>query len=234
MLPILYEDNHLIAIDKPSGLPSQATPDGRKGAEDLIREFIEKRDNKPGKAFLHVVHRLDTVCSGILLLAKTSKALSRLSEAIREKTVHKRYLALIEGSFKPENERLVDYIQHGSNKAFSSEEGKKAELLILKALLLPTNTTLLFIELLTGRYHQIRFQLSQRGFPIVGDNKYGAKTFRKQGEICLHHTLLSFPHPTLKHTLTIQSLPQWEGIDTTFFSDWSGNDFVRRDVSMKG
>lgn len=220
MLPILYEDNHLIAVDKPAGLPSQTTPDGRKGVDDIMREFIAKRDNKPGKAFLHAVHRLDTVCSGILLLAKTSKALSRLSEAIREKTVHKRYLALVEGAFKPESTSLIDYLHHGSNKALSSEKGKKAELHILKSLILSNNTTLLLIELLTGRYHQIRCQLSQRGFPIVGDSKYGAKPCHKHGAIFLHHTLLSFPHRTLKQTIVVQSLPQWEEIDRALLSDF--------------
>ena len=213
MLPILYEDNHLIAVEKPSGLPSQITPDGRKGAEDIVREFIEVRDEKPGKAFVHVVHRLDTAASGILLLAKTSKALSRLSEAIRKKKIKKRYLALVEGIFNTHEKKLTDYMQHSSRKAIAAnEEGKKAELEIVNSRPIAGNKTLLLIELITGRYHQIRFQLSQRNYPIVGDTKYGSHIY-KDGVIYLHHTLLSFPHPTLKQEVILRSLPHWEGID---------------------
>jgi len=221
MLPILFEDNHLIAVEKPSGLPSQLTPDGRKGAEDIVRELIEKREGKPGKAFVHVVHRLDTAASGILLLAKTSKALSRLSEAIREKKIQKRYVALVEGTMQVEkNKRFIDYMRHSSRKAAPSDtEGKKAELEIIDSVLLADKTTLLLIELITGRYHQIRFQLSQRGFPIVGDTKYGSQKTYKPGKICLHHAFLSFPHPTLKNEITLHSLPHW-------------NDSVSKQISL--
>ena len=218
MLSILYEDNHVIAVEKPAGLPSQETPDKRKGAEDFVRELIEQRDKKPGKAFVHVVHRLDTASSGILLLAKTSKALSRLSESIREKQMKKKYLALVEGKMnvKP-HEKFIDYMTHSSKKAVQDSNGKKAELEILESRIGPDGTTLLLIELITGRYHQIRFQLSQRGFPIVGDTKYGSKR-SGNGSIYLHHTFLSFPHPTLKQEITIESLPKWKEINTSLIS----------------
>lgn len=215
LIRILYEDNHLLALEKPAGIPSQATPDGRPGMEDMGRAFIEKRDKKPGRAFLHTIHRLDGASSGILLLAKTSKALSRLSEELRSGRVVKRYFAIVEGtpSFSS-GEILVDWMCHGDScatPASQKEGGKRAELKILETTTLyPNNLTLLHIELLSGRYHQIRFQLSQRSYPIVGDTRYRSHRAYQKGKILLHHTYLSFNHPTRQVPIHIHSLPSWQ------------------------
>lgn len=213
---ILFEDSHLLLVEKPAGMPSQMTPDGRSGAEDLLRAMIEKRDNKPGRAYLHTVHRLDSAVSGILLLAKSSKALSRLSQEVREQHIKKLYVGVVEG--KPtfsKGELLVDYIRHGDKRALASnpkDGGKKAELRILKTLPLPNNTTLVLIELLSGRYHQIRFQLSVRGYPLVGDTAYGSTRSYQKGTILLHNTAVTFMHPTLKKEIHIQSIPFWPSV----------------------
>lgn len=215
---ILFEDSHVLVVEKPAGMPSQMTPDGRPGAEDLLRAMIETRDHKPGKAYLHVVHRLDGAVSGILLLAKSSKALSRLSEQVREHTMKKTYLGIVEGkSSFVEKELLVDYIDHGANKAIAKsleKGGKKAELRILKSILLPNNSSLIAVELLTGRYHQIRFQLSRRGYPLIGDTSYGSSRTYQKGKIQLHHSILTFTHPTLKKEMTILSTPPWTSLQS--------------------
>lgn len=213
---ILFEDSHLLIIEKPAGLPSQATPDGRVGAEDLIRTMIEQRDKKPGKAFLHVLHRLDGAVSGLLLFAKSSKALSRVTKEIREQKVEKFYVAVVEGQAPwTEGTLLLDFVAHSSHKAIAKSEkmgGKEAKLKIIRNIHLSENSSLLLLKLETGRYHQIRFQLSKRGFPIVGDHLYGSTREYEKGKILLHHAIISFCHPVVKKTYTFSSIPPWPAL----------------------
>lgn len=215
-MDILFEDNHVLVVNKPAGLASQKTAQGTVGAEDLMKDFIKQRDNKQGNVFLHTVHRLDGTASGILLLAKSAKALSRLSEAVRERRLKKIYMAIVEGGQALyANQILIDFMAHGAMRAIKSSEnvGQKAELKILQKKELGNNKTLLVIKLITGRYHQIRFQLAQRAFPIVGDVKYGSKSTYGEGKIMLHHTYLSFPHPTIQKDIEIVSWPSWKGLE---------------------
>ena len=209
---ILYEDNHLLALEKPAGLPTQPSGTESPSLETEGRAFIKKRDHKPGNVFLHAVHRLDSLASGIVLFAKTQKALSRLSAHMREHEFHKTYIALVEGQKAPSPGSYVDFLVHGDHKALvvdpSYEGAKRSELVVVSTQPISPNRWKLTIELLTGRYHQIRAQLASRGFPIVGDAKYGSSLAFSCNAIALHHSLLSFPSPLrngLLDQITIKS-----------------------------
>ncbi len=191
----LIVDNHLFAVNKPAGLPTQTPPDGGDSLESLLkREVQAERQKAP---FLTPVHRLDRPASGIVLFAASSKALSRLNAALRNGEFKKSYLALVEGS-PPQEEGLLDnYLRHGDHRAHivnaSHPEAKRATL-TYRTLRYDQGRTLLEIDLQTGRYHQIRAQLAFIGCPIIGDAKYGSKVRFGEG-IALHHHRLSFPHP---------------------------------------
>ena len=212
-LPLLYEDNHLLAVEKPAGIPSQATPEGNLGVEDLLKTFLKERDHKPGNVFLHAVHRLDSSVSGILLFAKTSKALSRAHEMMRSHQMTKQYMGIIEnGTQFHSGDILEDYLIHDDRKATKASShnpaAKKATLTILDCIPYETHF-LITLELITGRYHQIRCQLGARKAPIIGDTKYGSHIPYKQGQIMLHHSFLSFIHPTRKERIEVRSRPSW-------------------------
>ena len=208
-IKILYEDNHLLALDKPAGIPTQESGAPVNSLENEAKAFIKERDRKPGNVFLHPVHRLDSQSSGIVLFAKTQKALSRLSASMREKEFRKIYIAVVESQKAPEEGSYVDFLLHGDHVALvadASENGAKhSELVVAAVQAIAPNQWRLEIELLTGRYHQIRAQLASRGFPILGDKKYGSSVSYAPGAIALHHSRLSFPHPTLHKSVTIES-----------------------------
>ncbi len=197
---ILYEDNHLLIVNKHCGDLVQPDPSGESALEDRIKRFIKERDGKPGEVFLGVVHRIDRPVSGAVIFAKTSKALVRLNEMIREGRIRKVYWALTENRPEAESGELRHYIlrdgRTNRSKAFDAPrpEAKEARLKYRMAGA-GTRYTLLEVELLTGRHHQIRAQLSKIGCPIRGDLKYGAKRSLPGGGISLHSRQVAFDHP---------------------------------------
>ncbi len=205
---ILYEDNHLLVVNKRCGDLVQPDPDGTSALEDQIKTFIKVRDNKPGNVFLGVVHRIDRPVSGAVLFAKTSKALSRLNEMIRKGEIDKCYWAVVEARPEPEAGELRHYIRRDSrtNRSYASLSPKadaKSANLRYQTLAASERYTLVEVELLTGRHHQIRAQLSAVGCPIKGDLKYGARRSNAGGGISLHSRSLALEHPTTHERLHV-------------------------------
>ena len=202
---ILYEDNHVIALVKPPGIATMGLPDGVETLLSQTKAYIKKKYAKPGEVYLGVVSRLDVPVSGVVLFARTSKAAARLNEQFREHTVEKTYVALVEGAITPlEGEyvdRLCDDKRHRKVWRTHSAEGKESRLRYRK-LHQVGQCSLIEIQLLTGRKHQIRVQLAGRGFPIRGDTKYGA-TMSFPGGIALHAWKLVFSHPTTKERIEL-------------------------------
>lgn len=208
---ILYEDNHLLVVAKHCGDLVQPDPSGESALEDRIKAFVKARDRKPGEVFLGVVHRIDRPVSGAVLFAKTSKALVRLNEMIREGRIRKVYWALTENRPEAEEGELRHYIlrdgRTNRSKAFDAPrpEAKEARLRY-RIVGAGTHYTLLEVELLTGRHHQIRAQLAKIGCPIRGDLKYGAKRSLPGGGISLHSRRMEFEHP-VRHELVAVTAP---------------------------
>ncbi len=205
---IIYEDNHLLVVNKRCGDLVQPDPSGASALEDQIKSFIKVRDSKPGEVFLGVVHRIDRPVSGVVLFAKSSKALARMNEKIRLGEVTKRYWALVESCPSPEQGSLRHYILRDPNqnrsRAYDAPKPQSKEArLNYEVKGASKNYSLVEVELLTGRHHQIRAQLSKIGSPIKGDLKYGAKRSNPGGGISLHSRTMSFAHPTTKEQITI-------------------------------
>lgn len=205
---ILYEDNHLLVVNKRCGDLVQPDPNGSSALENEIKEFLKVRDSKPGDVFLGVVHRIDRPVSGGVLFAKTSKALSRLNEQLRKGEIHKVYWAVVESRPEQEQATLKHYILRDgrSNRSFCyaspKPEAKEARLQYV-TLGCSDRYTLVEVNLLTGRHHQIRAQLSKIGCPIKGDLKYGAKRSNAGGGISLHSRTIEFVHPVRKEAIKI-------------------------------
>ena len=203
---IVYEDNHLLVIDKRPGEIVQGDKTGDEPLCETLKAFIARRDGKPGKVFMGVPHRLDRPVSGLCIFAKTSKALERLNAMFRDGTVHKTYWALCcDAPQKPEGE-LEDWMERNEklNKSFITlKPGPRAKLARLRyrTLLHTDRYHLLEVELLTGRHHQIRCQLAHMGCPIKGDLKYGAPRSNPDGGICLQAHSITFLHPVRKEEL---------------------------------
>ena len=219
---ILYEDNHLLVVNKRVGEIVQGDKTGDECLAETYKAFIAQRDAKPGKVFMGIPHRLDRPVSGIVLLAKTSKALERLSALFREGGVHKTYLALCcQKPVQPEG-LLEDWLwrNEAANKSFVPPEGKRkdAKLARLRYRFLGSTDRyhLLEVELLTGRHHQIRCQLAHMGCPIKGDLKYGAPRSNPDGGICLHARSIRFTHPVKKEEICVSApLPaSWKGVSS--------------------
>ncbi len=197
---ILYEDNHLLVVNKHCGDLVQSDPDGTEAIEDQIKSMIKIRDHKPGAVFLGVVHRIDRPVSGAVLFAKSSKALARLNEMIRSQQIKKTYWAITESRPSEEEATLRHWIVRNAktNRSHAhlkpKSDGKEA-VLDYRVLGASTNYTLVEIDLKTGRHHQIRAQLSSIGCSIKGDLKYGAKRSNKDGGISLHSRSIEFNHP---------------------------------------
>ncbi|MFI3319015.1 MAG: RluA family pseudouridine synthase [Rikenellaceae bacterium] len=205
---IIYEDNHLLVVSKRCGDLVQPDPGGSTALEVEIKEFIRQRDSKGGEVFLGVVHRIDRPVSGLVLFAKSSKALRRMNELIRQRQVDKRYWAVVASAPKQTEAELRHYIardnKQNRSRAYESERaGAKEARLRYKVVAQSKSFTLLEIELLTGRHHQIRAQLSKIGSPIKGDLKYGAPRSNPDGGISLHSRSMTFIHPIRKEELTI-------------------------------
>lgn len=203
----LYLDNHLLVIEKKAGQLTQAD---RTGDTDLLmtwREYIKIRFNKPGNVYLGLVHRLDRPVSGVMVFARTSKAAARLAEQFRTQKIEKKYLALVEG--RPGlSGTMEDYLLKKGGRvkrAASEKQGAKKARLSFRTLAESGGKSLVEIDLETGRSHQIRVQFSSRGFPLVGDVKYGASTEFDGKNLALHAFSLSFDHPTRKDRLVFES-----------------------------
>lgn len=197
---VIYEDNHLIAVNKASGDIAQGDKTGDKPLPEKIKDWIAKKYKKPGNVYLGVIHRLDRPTSGVLLFSKTSKALTRMNKMFKEHDVEKTYWAIVEKKPKVSKGSLVDYLKKNKkqNKSYPVKEGtSEAKKAILNYQLIAESDRyfLLEVELQTGRHHQIRAQLSNIGCIIKGDLKYGAKTSNKDGSISLHARRVSFVHP---------------------------------------
>lgn len=205
---ILYEDNHLIVAYKEAGILSQEDSSNKQDMLTIIKEYIKEKYHKSGNVYLGLVHRLDTNTSGVMVFAKTSKAAARLSLAIKNKELNKKYLAVVCKSLPISNDKVIltDYLEKNerTNTSFisSKNNGKKAEL-VYKVLNSNKDYSLLDIELITGRHHQIRVQFSTRGMPLYGDIKYGARK-NDNFELGLQAYSLSFPHPITKELLKFE------------------------------
>ena len=209
-LEVLFEDNHLIIINKKSGDIVQGDKTGDKPLSEVVKEYIAEKYAKPGKVFLGVAHRLDRPTTGIVIFAKTSKALERLNKMLREKDIQKIYWALVEGCPDPAKATLTHYLRknpkNNKSTAFSKETpNSKRAVLHYQSLLELDNYALLEINLETGRHHQIRCQLSVTGHPIKGDLKYGSKRSNPNGGIHLHAVKIEFNHPVKKELLIVKA-----------------------------
>lgn len=210
-LKVLYEDNHIIVVLKPEGVLSQEDYTHEIDMLTLIKEYIKETKKKEGNVFLGLVHRLDRRVGGVMVFAKTSKAASRLSEDIREHNFNKEYLALVKGDIS-ENGELINYLKKEDNRAIVSSFGKlaKLEYSVLKRFSLNGNSyTGLKINLITGRYNQIRAQLANFNHPIIGDYKYGYNGEKIDDCIGLFCYKISFNHPTKKEKMTFEYQPDW-------------------------
>jgi 23S rRNA pseudouridine1911/1915/1917 synthase len=209
-LEILYEDNHIIAINKPSGMMVQSDKAGNKGMDDIVKEYLRVKYNKKGEAFLGVAHRIDRPVSGVVLFAKRSKPLKRINEMFRNREIKKTYWAVVAN--KPDNVsgHLVHWLKKNEQKNISTAhdhevKGSSKCELDYKWLQSIDNYHLLEINPHTGRHHQIRVQLSKMGWPIKGDVKYGAKRSNTDGSIHLLARKIEFLHPATQQNMEIEA-----------------------------
>lgn len=199
-MEILYEDNHIIIVNKASGEIVQGDKTGDEPLVDTLKQYIKDRDAKPGQVFMGVVHRLDRPVSGVVVFAKTSKALSRLNQMFASGDVHKTYWAITRNMPAKLSDTLTHYITsvERNNKSFASispKKGAKEARLTYELLATSERYNLLEVNLMTGRKHQIRVQLSAIGCPVKGDLKYGDKRSNPDGSISLHARRICFIHP---------------------------------------
>lgn len=218
-IKIIFEDNHIIVIEKPFNIPTQEDNTGDKDIVNLLKENIKIRYKKPGNVYVGLVHRLDRPVGGLMVFAKTSKAASRLSEQIRKGTFQKFYLAIVNGILSESEGRLQNYLLKNTKDNIVSVvekgvEGAKEAVLDYTVVSKQNDKSLVFIELHTGRSHQIRVQFSNIGHPLVGDQKYGVGINKKNQQICLWSNIIKFNHPTLKEKVEFKSIPP-------IFSEWS-------------
>ncbi|MFT5761001.1 MAG: 23S rRNA pseudouridine1911/1915/1917 synthase [Polaribacter sp.] len=207
-LQVLFEDNHIVIVNKRAGDISQGDKTGDKPLSDVVKEYIKEKYNKPGDVFLGVVHRLDRPTSGIIIFARTSKALERLNKMLREKTIQKTYWAVVKNQPKENTDTLIHFLKknpkNNKSTAYTKEiDGSKKAVLHYKTIKKLDNYSLLEIDLETGRHHQIRCQLSTIGSPIKGDLKYGFNRSNKDGSIHLHARKINFTHPVSKEEISI-------------------------------
>ncbi len=212
-LKILYEDNHIIVVEKPPNVPSQADKTTDEDMLTIIKRYIKEKYNKPGNVYLGLVHRLDRPVGGVMVFAKTSKAASRLSEQVRNKTFKKEYLAIVDGKLDVKSGILEDYLvknEKNNSSKVTNKETKNAKYAKLDYEVLKynkeINLSVLRILLHTGRHHQIRVQLANMGHSICGDQKYGIRGRGKQ--ISLWAYKLTIEHPITKESMTFIDVPE--------------------------
>ena len=207
-LNILYEDNHIIVVVKPYNIPVQEDSSKDEDLLTMIKQYLKEKYNKPGNVYLGLVHRLDRPVGGVMVFAKTSKAASRLSEQIRNKFIEKRYMALVHGKTK-DHDTLKDYILKDENtfKSYIDKLGKES-ILEYNLISYKNNMSLIDINLLTGRHHQIRVQMSYHGYPIYGDQLYGID--EKGIQIHLWAYKLKFKHPIKDEIMEFNNYPEFK------------------------
>ena len=209
-LNVIYEDNHIIVVEKPYNIPSQEDSSKDIDMINIIKNYLKEKYQKKGNVYLGLVHRLDRPVGGLMVFAKTSKAASRLSNEVRNNEFHKTYLAVVEGKTK-NKEKLIDYISK-DNKTFSSfidNENGKMSILEYETLYYDKkeDVSLIKVNLITGRHHQIRLQMSNINHPLIGDQRYN-KEDKKQ--IMLYAYKIKFTHPTKKEIMEFKLLPKWD------------------------
>lgn len=199
---IIYEDNHIIVVEKPINVPTCEDDSKDIDLLSLVKFYLKEKYNKPGNVYLGLVHRLDRPVGGIMVFAKTSKAASRLNEQIRENKIEKKYYCVVSGILKNKSDILKDYLLKDSkmNKVVVNKKGKYAEL-DYKVLAEKENLSLIEVNLHTGRSHQIRVQFSSRNYPLFGDQKYNKKAIVGE-QIALYSFSLTFKHPISKEVMT--------------------------------
>lgn len=209
---ILYEDNHLVIVNKMNNEPVQGDISGDLPLVEKVREYIRETYAKKGNVFCGLVHRIDRPVSGAVIFAKTSKALARMNQMVKDRKIDKFYIAVIEKRLDPVDGLLENYMwkNEKQNKSYISDsmkEGYKKAELTYKTIGESKNYTFVEVKLLTGRHHQIRAQLAHAGAPIKGDLKYGARRSNKDGSISLHAARLIFEHPVSHKTIEIKAMP---------------------------
>ena len=208
-MTVLYEDNHIIAVNKTCNEIVQGDKTGDTPLSEIVKAYIKDKYNKPGEVFLGVTHRLDRPTSGVVLFARTSKALTRLNDMFKShEQIRKTYWAIVQGCPKVPEARLENWLvrNEAQNKSYIAKPGaKEAKQAVLsyKTLVKGEHYTLLEVNLETGRHHQIRCQLAAIGCPIKGDLKYGAKRSNPDGGICLHARKIEFIHPVRNENICI-------------------------------
>lgn len=205
-LDVLYEDNHLLVVNKPAMLPTMGVADSKPSLLKAAKEYVRHKYRKPGNVYLGIVSRLDTPVTGVTLLARTSKAASRLAAAFRERDVEKVYWAVVAGEAQPKRGTLEHYVRKDERHRkmhVTHAECKDAQRAVLRYCVLRASREYSLIEIMleTGRKHQIRVQLAKHGFPILGDRKYGSEQAFATG-IALHARRLTIAHPTRAERLT--------------------------------
>lgn len=209
-MDVVYEDNHIIIVNKQSGEIVQGDKTGDRPLSDIVKDYIKEKYQKPGEVFLGVVHRLDRPVSGLVVFARTSKALTRLNKMFAEGQVHKTYWALVQGCPEKDEDLLTHWLTRNEqqNKSYAYQRevprSKKAQLKY-RVLSRGDNYSLVEVQLMTGRHHQIRCQLSAIGCPIKGDLKYGAKRSNADGGISLQSHRVEFVHPVSKQTICLEA-----------------------------
>jgi 23S rRNA pseudouridine1911/1915/1917 synthase len=220
-LQVLYEDNHIIAVNKRPGDIVQGDKTGDAPLSDFVKQYIKVTANKPGDVFLGTVHRIDRPVSGIVLFAKTSKALARLNEMFQQKEIKKTYWAVVknkppQNAGKLEHFLIKDEAKNKSKAHINQVKNSLPSVLEYKIISSSEKYFLLEVNPHTGRHHQIRAQLSAMGCPIKGDLKYGADRSNHNASIHLHARSISFLHPVKKEIINIEALPPDENLWNTF------------------
>ncbi len=220
-MEVVYEDNHIIIVNKQSGEIVQGDKTGDRPLSDIVKDYIKEKYQKPGAVFLGVVHRLDRPVSGLVVFARTSKALTRLNKMFAESEVHKTYWAIVKNPPQASEGTLEHWLVRNEkqNKSYAyNQEKPNAKKAILKYKVIghSDNYTLLEVQLMTGRHHQIRCQLAAMGCPIKGDLKYGAPRSNPDGSISLMSRRVEFIHPVSKETIIAEAPfpkdPLWQGM----------------------
>lgn len=210
-MKVIYQDNHIIVVEKPFNVPTQEDDSKDMDMLRMVKEYIRVKYNKPGEAYIGLVHRLDRVAGGLMVFARTSKAASRLSEQIRNRTFKKEYMAVVEGNLKSDASTWTDYLLKDNNTNTVSvvkkdQEGAKEARLSYLLVERHDYLNLVKVDLHTGRPHQIRVQFASRNNPIWGDGKYGSLYKSKKG-IALWSSKITLEHPTKKEIMTFELDP---------------------------
>ena len=223
-MQVVYEDNHIIIVNKQSGEIVQGDKTGDRPLSDIVKQYIKEKYQKPGEVFLGVVHRLDRPVSGLVVFARTSKALTRLNKMFAEGEVHKTYWAIVKNTPKQPEGTLTHWLvrneKQNKSYAYTTEKpNAKKAILKYKVIGRSDNYTLLEVNLMTGRHHQIRCQLAAMGCPIKGDLKYGAPRSNPDGSISLMSRHVEFTHPVSKLQIAVEApLPEdslWQSFQTS-------------------